>query len=507
MDRKELENILDGLGTAVKADLMAILEVVDDWTLRVQAVRGPLADAVPVGMIVRLDQRPILAAAIKGARPRLIHDQPGHDVHEPDTYADVLELPESHTCLVAPLRADDELVGVLTLDSIACRAFSEQQLRAVEGFAKLAALALAQGRRAERLAREVDHLLARVAELHQHGDAGTGLVGKAPAWRRVMEKALLVARTSATVLITGETGTGKELIARAIHQWSDRASGPFVALNCSALVPELALSELFGHEKGAFTGADRRRAGRFELADGGTLLLDEVAELPPAAQAQLLRVLQERTFERVGGAGKLLHTDVRVIAATHKDLRAETTAGRFREDLYYRLCAFPIHVPPLRERPGDVALLALHFVEQVRNELDMAALRLDPATLRVLESYDWPGNVRELRNVIERAAILAGGTTIAPQHIELPPAANRPLPASAAPAASPADADFSIPAGLRRLDQALAREITAALAEAGGKVAGPGGAAQRLGVKPTTLHSMMKRLGLRRPGRARKRAQ
>ncbi len=494
METQELHHILDALGTVVSADLAVILSVDDPRTLRVRAAAGPLSSPALLGHRVQLAERPRLAAVVSGAHVKLLHDEEEHDVHEPDTYAGLVDLPHAHTCLAAPLRAGNELVGVLTLDAAMCRAFSPDQIRAVDAFAGLAARTLQALQQADRLAREVDTLAALNATLSDSGPAAASLVGRSPAWRDVVERVRLVAPTPATVLITGETGTGKEQVARAIHQWSPRAAQPFVALNCAALVGDLALSELFGHERGAFTGADRRRAGRFELAQGGTLFLDEVGELSAAVQAQLLRVLEERTFERVGGAGVALTADVRLITATHKDLAAEVRAGRFREDLLYRLNAFPILIPPLRARRLDVPLLAMHFIKLFRGDLDMPELEISAAALRKLEDCEWPGNVRELRNVLERAAILAGGRRMRVEHLGLGDQSARPADPRTE---NGSGAEPRLPANLRRLERAMAAEILRALAEAGGKVAGRGGAAELLGVKPTTLHSKMKRLRLR----------
>ncbi len=492
MEQGELQDILEALSTVVVADLAVILSVDGTNALRVNAASGPLARPGLIGRRVELADRPRLAAIVRGERATLVHDSEEHDVHEPDTYAGVVELPHAHTCLAAPLRAWGELVGVLTLDSAMCHAFSAEQIRAVDAFAGLAARALHAQRRAARLAREVDALAALNATLSQSGPAGAALVGSAPVWRSLVERVRLVAPTSATVLINGETGTGKEQVARAIHQWSPREAGPFVALNCAALSGDLALSELFGHERGAFTGADRRREGRFELARGGTLFLDEVAELSATVQAQLLRVLEQRTFERVGGAGTVLTADVRLVTATHKDLRAEVRAGRFREDLLYRLNAFPIRIPRLSERRADVPLLATHFVESLRDTLNMPGLQISGTALRRLEAYDWPGNVRELRNTLERAAILAGGKRIRGEHVDLDVAVTDLPDGPATRSGTPA-----VIQRLRRLDRAQAVEIVQALEESGGKISGPGGAAERLGIKPTTLHSKMKRLRLR----------
>lgn len=496
MEAQDLNQILEALGGVVNADLAVILSVDDPQTLRVRAVAGPLSRPGLLGRQVGLGNRPALSAIVRGARATLVHDEEQHEVDEPDTYAGIVELPDSHTCLAAPLRADGELVGVLTLDSAMCRAFSADQIRAVDAFAGLAARILKAQESVDRLAREVDALAATNAALRESGPVGAALIGRSSAWRDVVERIRLVAPTPATVLITGETGVGKEQAARAIHQWSPRAAGPFVALNCAALVGDLALSELFGHEKGAFTGADRRRAGRFELARGGTLFLDEVGELSAAVQAQLLRVVQERSFERVGGAGTPIAADVRLITATHKDLHAEAAAGRFREDLLYRLNAFPIQIPPLRDRREDVALLAAYFVKVLRRELEMPELEIAGAALQALETREWPGNVRELRNALERAAILAGGRRIRVEHFEAgPPARGR---KSTDERVEVGD-DARLPVGLRRLERAQALEILRALDEARGRIAGRGGAAERLGIKPTTLHSTIKRLGLRKP--------
>ena len=494
MRQETLEGILEAVTRVVEADLAAILLRDGPDRLVTVAAHGRLATPRLEGLRVDLAGRPTLAAALERDEPTLVSEVDHGD--EPDTFEGVVPLPGDHSCLVAPLRDDGRTLGVMTLDAAACGVFSPVEVRAVGAFAGLAARVLAAEERSERLARTVESLAAERATLEPGGPAGATLVGRSPAFRAAVERLRLVAPTPATVLVTGETGTGKEQAARAIHQWSPRASGPFIALNCSALQPELALSELFGHEKGAFTGAHRQRAGRFELADGGTLFLDEVAELPPGAQAQLLRVLQEGTFERVGGS-VTLRADVRIVAATHRDLAEEVRRGRFREDLLFRIGVFPVRLPPLRERTGDVPLLAAHFLARLRERLAMPDLALAEDALRALERHDWPGNVRELANVLERAAILAGGGRIEPRHLDLggPPAT---AGASSAPAESiPVPPGYRLPAGLRRIDRAQAIEILRALAEADGRIAGPGGAAERLGLPPGTLRSRIARLGLR----------
>lgn len=232
------------------------------------------------------------------------------------------------------------------------------------------------------------------------------MVGQSPAFRAVMDRVAMVASTDSTVLILGETGTGKERVAQAIHARSHRSSRPMISLNCAAIQPSLIASELFGHERGAFTGALHQRLGRFELAEGGTIFLDEIGDLPAETQIALLRILQEREFERVGG-NQPIRADVRVIAATHCDLRAATAAGSFRNDLYYRLNVFPIHVPPLRERPSDIPLLIEHFLRIQSSKLARGIRGVDEKTLEIMRSYSWPGNVRELQNAIERWAIVS----------------------------------------------------------------------------------------------------
>ena len=276
-----------------------------------------------------------------------------------------------------------------------------------------------------RLARENRMLLERV----QREFGFESLIGSGPAMQRVFETIQKVAETDLTVLVRGESGTGKELVAQAIHQRSPRRDRPFVAVNCAAISAELVESELFGHEKGAFTGADARREGRFEAASGGTIFLDEIGDMAPATQAKVLRVLQERSFERVGGT-RPIDVDVRVVAATHRDLEAAVRDGRFREDLYYRLRVVELDLPPLRERSQDVPALALRFLEQVNERLGREKQRIGEAALAALVRHPWPGNVRELRNAIEGAAVLAAGATLGEADLRLDGApANAPLPA------------------------------------------------------------------------------
>jgi DNA-binding NtrC family response regulator len=316
------------------------------------------------------------------------------------------------------------------------------------------------------------------------------IVGNSAALRDVLQEVELVAPSDATVLILGETGTGKELIARAIHQRSRRRNKPLVRVNCTSIPKELFESEFFGHAKGAFTGAIRDRAGRFEAAAGGTLFLDEVGEIPLELQSKLLRVLQEKSYERVGEE-KTRRTDVRIVAATNRDLEKEVAAGRFREDLYYRLNVFPVKVVPLRQRKEDITLLATHFVELSAKELGWPKPRLTRAGIETLQNYDWPGNIRELRNVIERAVILARGGAL---EFDLPGNGSNPASFERMEANHP-EPEYLTEPEIRRRER---ENLFAVLQKAGWKIKGADGAAELLGVKPSTLISRIAKMGLKR---------
>jgi two-component system response regulator AtoC len=319
---------------------------------------------------------------------------------------------------------------------------------------------------------------ARV-EIGQPVDDGALSFGD-PAMGPVVDALQKVARTDATVLLVGESGVGKEVAARALHRWSRRAQGPFVAINAAALTDTLLESELFGHEKGAFTGATTRRQGRLELAEGGTFFLDEVGEMKVELQAKLLRVIQERRFERVGG-GRTLTADVRWVAATNRDLQAEIAAGRFREDLYHRLAVFPVRMPPLRERPRDILPLAERLLAEVAREVGRTGLALDGGARAALAGHTWPGNVRELRNALERAAILADGAAIGAEHLILG------MPVGATAAAGSAGGPLVTMADHER---AAIRQALAACA--GNRRA----AAERLDIGERTLYDKLKVYGL-----------
>ena len=306
------------------------------------------------------------------------------------------------------------------------------------------------------------------------------IIGNSPALEAVLEQVERVATTDSTVLIQGETGTGKELIAHAIHNISPRCGRPFVRLNCAAIPLDLLESELFGHEKGAFTGAIAQKIGRFELADKGTLFLDEVGDIPPALQPKLLRVLQEQEFERLGST-RTHQVDVRLVAATNRDLAEMVDRGQFRSDLYYRLNVFPVLLPPLRVRPEDIPALVMHFVELFGRRMDRQIQDIPPETMFALSSYQWPGNIRELQNLIERAVILSKDGVL-----------SNPLPTPAAHSAVASNA----PTTLRESERAL---ILQTLEGVRWVIGGPKGAAAKLGVKRTTLIHKMRKLGISRP--------
>src|SRR5262245_19500221 len=311
------------------------------------------------------------------------------------------------------------------------------------------------------------------------------IVGASAALKAVLSHVSKVAPTDSTVLISGETGTGKELIARAIHRHSRRAERVFVSLNCAATPTSLIASELFGHEKGAFTGAAQQRRGRFELAHAGTILLDEIGEIPMDTQVALLRVLQERQLERVGGS-RAIPVDVRVIAATNRDLSTAIAAGTFRSDLFYRLNVFPIHVPPLRKRPEDIQILVEYFVKRFAEKMAKRIRQIEKRTLELCERYQWPGNIRELQNIVERSVILCSGDTFSIDEAWL-----------TSNGALRADGSDPLPQTLQDQEKGI---IETALARSRGKVAGPNGAAATLGIPPSTLESKIKQLRIDKRG-------
>ena len=404
-----------------------------------------------------------------------------HPTARPWISKGILE-PDS-SLLIVRLVLGKENIGAVIFMATGSGRFSRKHAGVVDMLREPFAIALSNCVRYRQLLELKDLLVEDNRFLH--GElrqiAGEEIVGADFGLRGVMEMVRQVAPLSSPVLLLGETGTGKELVANAIHNLSPRKEGPFIKVNCGAIPESLIDSELFGHEKGAFTGALFRKRGRFELAHGGTIFLDEVGELRPAAQVRLLRVLQEKVIERVG-ASETIKVDIRIIAATHRDLEAMIREETFREDLYFRLKVFPIPIPALRERKGDIASLVHYFMRTKAREIGRSQIpALAPADLESLMAYDWPGNVRELENVIERALILnrghAGPLSFRDLH-------TRPDPVS------PADPDERLPS----LDEAISRHIRAALTRTGGKVGGKQGAAQLLGVNPSTLRKKMKKL-------------
>jgi hydrogenase-4 transcriptional activator len=392
--------------------------------------------------------------------------------------------------LAGPLPTADGPAGLLVLSARLAEMFQPHHESLLRVLLEPFTVALENDSRS----RELTHLRetleadnrSLLSKLGRH-DITDSIVGAETGLRAVMEQIELVAPSDAPVLLLGETGTGKEVVARAIHQRSRRAANPFLRVNCGAIPPELVDSELFGHERGSFTGAVGERKGWFERADGGTLFLDECGELPPAAQVRLLRILQDGSFERVGGE-RSLHVDVRIVAATHRDLQALVSEGVFRQDLWYRIAVFPIQLPPLRARQGDIPLLAAHFALGAAKRLGTAPLLPTAEDIRLLVSYPWPGNVRELAAVIERAAILGGG-----QGLQVAQALGT------VPARSPQPIDAAIVEeedDCLTLDAAIVRHMEAALRRTRGRIEGKGGAAELLGVNPHTLRARMRKLGI-----------
>ncbi|MFI5318698.1 MAG: sigma 54-interacting transcriptional regulator [Myxococcota bacterium] len=411
----------------------------------------------------------------------------------------VMEREGMESLCALPLLREERSFGALFFMSTRRGAYREIPAALLERVVSAVAVAVDNCFAYERLAELRDKLAAENAylqdEIRQSRDSG-GIVGRSPALEKVMALVDTVAPSAATVLIQGETGTGKELIARALHDRSPRHSHPLVKVNCAAISAGLVESELFGHVRGAFTGATSSRVGRFEVASGGTIFLDEVGELPLETQVKLLRVLQEREIEPVG-SNQSRKVDVRVIAATNRDLEREVEAGRFRKDLFFRLNVVPIAVPPLRERVGDIELLALYLADRLGRELGKRVDGISPAALARLCAYDWPGNVRELSNVVERAVVLSHGPLLEID-AEMLPTAPRP-PASSAPA-SAATPSATLRSESETLAAAQRRHVLAVLEETGGRIEGEQGAAARLGINPSTLRSRMKKFGIVRGG-------
>lgn len=392
-----------------------------------------------------------------------------------------------NTDLIVPLQMGGELLGGLTMRAWGEGRYSREHLAMAGCLAKPFAIALANALAHEEVLRYQDILLDDKRFLNRELNRGVAdeIIGGSTGLSGVMEMVRQVAPLNNTVLLLGETGTGKEMIANAIHYSSPRKDGPFIKVNCGALPDNLIDSELFGHERGAFTGAVAESRGRFERADGGTIFLDEIGELPPSAQIRLLRVLQNHEVERVGGK-RSIPVDIRVIAATHRNLQSMMTEGRFREDLWYRLSGFPIIVPPVRQRKEDVPALARHFLAMKSRELGIAVPpSIAPGALLRLMEYDWPGNVRELENLVERELIRHREGPLTFEGIQSERGTTKAVAAGNGGLQSP-----------MKLDEAMAAHIREVLKIAKGKIHGPGGAAELLGVNPNTLRWRLDKLGI-----------
>jgi anaerobic nitric oxide reductase transcription regulator len=493
----------------VALDLCANVPADERYRRLLAAARGAMAcDAVA---LLRLDGDALVPVAVDGLRieavarrfrpadhPRLARilaeDRPVRfgDTTMPDPFdalftGDEGSLARAHGCIGRRVAIDGVVAGALTIDARGPQGLDGVTDEIVDALAALGAVAM----KLELVSRALDERAAR-SELarEQVGTRRRELLGAAPAMRRLQHDVALVASTDLVVLIAGESGVGKEVAASAIHAQSSRRERPFIHVNCAALPETLAESELFGHVRGAFTGAVDHRSGKFEAADGGTLLLDEIGELPLAVQPKLLRVLQSGELQRVG-SDRIMRVDVRVIAATNRDLEGEVRAGRFRTDLFHRLCVFPIRIPPLRDRREDIGLLSGHFLDRARDRLGFGELRLTPAARAALRAHPWPGNVRELEHVMLRAALRASERRtrsmilIDREHLGLDQPAAAPALDEAAVAVQP----------LRQaVDAFTSRLIASTVAACGDNWAE---AARRLGLQRGNLHRLATRLGMR----------
>lgn len=499
-----LARLLEAVRQAIPCDAAAVLELVGDELIP-RATHG-LAPEV-LGRRFRRREHPRLDVVVARAKPvRFPADSSLPDPYDglllanPDATRDV------HACLGFPLVEKGAVIGVLTADALAIGAFDDLDDRFLQMLGALAGAALSTGRLIEALEvasrhhQQVAHVLQRDAAQREGGDQ---IIGTSDPIARVRDEIELVAPSDFAVLITGETGVGKELVARSVHSHSPRANQPLIYVNCAALPETIVESELFGHLRGAYTGASADRAGKFEVADRGTLFLDEIGELPLAVQPKLLRALQEGEIQRLG-SDKPLHVNVRVIAATNRDLAREVEAGRFRADLFHRLNMYPIEVPPLRQRRSDIALLAGAFLDRYRRRLGLGPVRLTEPARRALIAADWPGNVRELDHLLGRAVLRASAgtergapTLIGPEHLQLD-AAEAAEERPAAGALSPSPDSVVVPVAGKTLrevvDETKRAMVLRALDESGGNWAA---AARSLGMARGNLHHMAQRLGLR----------
>jgi hydrogenase-4 transcriptional activator len=486
----EINEAVERIAPLLRAGLPVrslLVRQIDVERMRIETIAaGSVAGAPPLRSRTELNRAQLADLLAWGGAGRVRAGRAGQG----DALVDLLApAGETGDVIVGPLSDGGEVAGVLVLVGER-HAFDGSHAALAQELVEPLGVALANDTRLHELNRLRSALEAdKQALLSRLGrqEITDAVVGSEAGLRNVMARVEQVAAAEVPVLLLGETGTGKEVIAREIHRRSPRASGPVVRVNCGAIPPGLIDSELFGHERGSFTGAVTAREGWFERADGGTLFLDEIGELPLDAQVRLLRVLQDGTFERVGGHQEQ-RVDVRMVAATHRDLHAMVLQRTFREDLWYRIGVFPIRLPPLRERLEDIPPLAAHFAARAGQRLGSGPLALTSADQEMLIGYPWPGNVRELGAVIERAAILGGGRRLeiaAALGVGQVEGERTPVPA-AAPA----------PARIATLDEATARHIERALAETRGRIEGPTGAAALLGINPHTLRARMRKLGV-----------
>ncbi|MDE1166478.1 MAG: nitric oxide reductase transcriptional regulator NorR [Pseudomonas sp.] len=491
--------LLQAMRALLPCDATALLRLDGEWLVPL-AVDGLSTDTL--GRRFQVSEHPRFAALMSSTGPKRFDS----DSELPDPYDGLVEgLHEHlhvHDCLGCPLFIDQQPWGLITLDALDPSRFDHIDLDALQAFASLAAATVTVAERIERLAVRAEDEHQR-AEIYRQasGQQAKEMIGQSKPLKHLAEEIRLVGGSDLTVLITGETGVGKELVAQAIHQASSRASKPMISLNCAALPDTLVESELFGHVRGAFTGATNERRGKFELANGGTLFLDEVGELSLTVQAKLLRVLQSGQLQRLG-SDQEHRVDVRLIAATNRDLAEEVRNGRYRADFYHRLSVYPLRVPALRERGRDALLLSGYFLEQNRSRMGLDSLRLTPDAQAALLAYTWPGNVRELEHLIGRSALKALGQhavrprilSLSAKDLDLPAPGS--LPAAATNSATLAEAQTPLPSGdLRQAMDAYQRQlIQASLARHSDNWAS---AARELGLDRANLNRMARRLGLK----------
>jgi len=490
--------LLEALRIAIPYDAATLMRLEGDVLVPVVA-RGLSEDAM--GRRFKLAEHPRLNLICKSTEPIRFPADSGL----PDPFDGLLVNDEGlfqriHACLGCPLRVDGELIGTLTADALTTNAFAGIEQRFLAALGALAATTLHTSDLLEAVERSAvrQGQIARDLMRDVQQREGSEILGTSAPMERLRQEIDLVARTDLTVLINGETGTGKELVARGVHAASDRRDEPMLYVNCAALPESLAESELFGHVRGAFTGATTDRPGKFEVADGGTLLLDEIGELSLSVQPKLLRALQDGDIQRVG-TEKAIHVNVRLITATNRNLEQEVKAGRFRADLYHRVNVYGLRIPPLRERPGDIALLAGYFCDVARRQLALGPVRLSAEASEVLKHYPWPGNVRELKNVLSRITLKAAAhvergqpVIIRPEHLG-PDFTREPTPGQSPTPTGPLPLNSDLP-----LKEAIVEYkrhlIESALAANQGNWAA---AARALGMHRSNLHHLATRLGLR----------